>query len=236
MADVAAQRVAPAEEHSWNAGALEGAADLPAIRVWIYDRAAVVLGRSQHADDEGAARARRAGVDLCERASGGGAVLVGPWMLGASVVLPPDHPLIGRNIAASYRWLGEAHASLLRDAGVAASIVERPTDPGELRWACFAGRSHGEVEVNARKIVGLAQARRRLGVLFSAGTLLETPAWEVLCDVMGKPAATARSLEERTTSCAAILGAISADGVARSLLARLHAAVAGAQAVDRNTA
>jgi lipoate-protein ligase A len=217
----------PAEEQRWNAEALAGGVDLPAVRVWTYDRAAVVLGRSQRADDAHAARARRAGVDLYERATGGGAVLVGPWMLAASVVLPPDHPLVDRSIAASYEWIGEAHASWLRDAGIPARIVPRPTDPGELRWACFAGRSHGEVEVDGRKIVGLAQARRRAGVLFSAGMLLSTPAWEVLCDVMGKPAEAARSLEERTTSCVPFVGKVSVAGAACGVLARLSAAVTG---------
>ena len=196
---------------------------LPAVRVWSYSAPAVVLGRAQRPDDAMLERARRAGVEVVERPTGGGAVLAGGWLLGASVAVPPDHPLVTPSIPASYQWLGRAHAEWLRQAGVHAIPVERPRDPGELRWACFAGLSHGELLAGGRKIVGLAQARRRAAVLFSAGTLLSPTPWELLCEVMGQPPASAHALAQTTVSVEELAGQPAED-----LAATLHAALSAA--------
>lgn len=173
-------------------------------------------------------RAIAAGVDLCARQTGGGAVLAGPWMLGASIVLPAVHPLVVASIPQSFRWLGRAHASWLQDIGVTAHAVPRlavPLDP-DLSWACFAHLSHWEAEAGGRKIVGLAQARRRTGVLFSAATLIAPPPWELLCDVLGAPRSQGAALARQTSSCQQLLGDItSPEALARSLFAHLAEAV-----------
>ena len=140
------------------------------------------------------------------RSAGGGAVLTGPWMLSASVVLPPDHYLLGANLVASYRWLGMLHAGLLRDLSINAhavpSTVLRETAAApSLPWACFGSLSPWEVVVGKRKIVGLAQVRRRHGVLLTSGTLISPPDWPLLCRALGKPDADARLLADLTTSC-----------------------------------
>ena len=57
-----------------------------------------------------------------------------------------------------------------------------------------------------RKIVGLAQVKRRTGVLIAAGLLLGRTDWETLCTAIGKPAVDAALLAARTTSCAEELG------------------------------
>jgi lipoate-protein ligase A len=147
-------------------------------------------------------------------------------MLGVSVVLPAEHRLVDRNIARSYGWFGEVFAGWLRGAGVNARLVAQPLAAGELRWACFAGLSHGEVVVDDRKLVGLAQARRRPGTLFAAGLLVARTPWELLCDVMGQPAEHAPLLAARTASCAELLGALDVAAAARELEARLAAAIA----------
>jgi lipoate---protein ligase len=218
----------PAEEQRWNAAALAGGVRLPAIRIWTYGRAGVVLGRAQRPDDALLRRAREAGVGVHERLTGGGAVLVGPWLLAASVVLPPGHRLVAPSIPASYGWFGEAHASVLRELGIEPRVVTRPVDPGDLGWSCFAGLSHGEVEVGGRKLVGLSQARRRGGALFSSGLLLGQTPWALLCDVMGQPRAAAQRLEQLSTSCAALLGPVPVEPAARALLAVLERSIVGA--------
>lgn len=129
------------------------------------------------------------------RESGGGAVLTGPWLVGASAVLPYGHPWVGDGLIESYRRLGQLHVEALQEFGVPARAVP----PLELRqaedtsaaesvdWACFGGLSPWEV-VNAagRKLVGLAQRRRRTGVLLVAGTLIGTADWALLCAAMGQ--------------------------------------------------
>jgi lipoate-protein ligase A len=217
--------VTAAEEQAWNGAALRQPVRAPEVRVWTYARPGVVLGCAQRAGAEELERAARAGVDLVGRATGGGAVLVGPWLVGASVVLPPGHPLVLPALAASYRWLGEAHARCLAAAGVDGRIVERPVR-GALPWACFSGVGHGEVVVAGRKIVGLAQARRREGVLLTAGTLVADPPWALLCEILGAPPETAGMLSAATTSVAEVSGAAAAaHELAAALDAELVAAV-----------
>jgi lipoate-protein ligase A len=129
-----------------------------------------------------------AAIEVVDRDAGGGAVLVGPWMLGVSVVLPSAHRAIGtRPVAASYDWFGQALATALRRHGVAARVAadgDARKPPAGLEWACFAGVTIHEVLVDRRKIVGLAQRRTRHGVLFVAGVLVAPVPWLLLAGAM----------------------------------------------------
>jgi lipoate-protein ligase A len=195
-------------EHDWNAEALATPVTAPALRLWRYDAPALVLGPSQRGDAGLEARARAAGATVVTRMTGGGAVLCGPWLLGLSVVLPPDHPRVRPSLRESYRWLGEALAAWLERQGVPARAVgdPPPRPAADVAWACFAGVSHWEVESGGRKIVGLAQARRRNGTLLSVGILAGPTPWALLCELMGQPAAIAAELARRTVSVEEIIG------------------------------
>jgi lipoate-protein ligase A len=166
-------------------------------------------------------------VELCVRQSGGGAVLAGPWVLGATVILPSRHPLVVSSIPQSYRWFGLAHAAWLQGMGIGARAVRHPQpEDRSLAWACFASVSHWELEVSGRKIVGLAQARRRSAVLLSSAALIAAPPWQLLCDVLEASHAHAAILAERTLSYAQITGRCpAAEALARPLLTRLLGAV-----------
>ncbi len=204
---------AAAEEQEWNGAHLA----LPVVRrrlaAWAYREPAVVLGAAQRPSAALVEAAHLAGIAVAQRRSGGGAVLAGPWLLGVSAVLPPDDALIADGVVAAYRWLGEAHAQAFAVLGMGT----RPATPAEahaagragaeLRWACFGALSPWEVvDRFGRKLVGMAQVRRRTGVLLVAGTLLDAPDWATLCRVFGRPQSDARLLAQRTTSCSAILG------------------------------
>jgi len=210
-----------AEEQAWNRAALAQPVRRPAVRLWSYAAPGIVLGCSQSAMQD---RLVGAATPFVQRDSGGGAVLTGPWMLSASIVLPPDHALVGTGTVSSYRWLGMLHAGLLRDLGIAAYAVPpeevRLAPPaGGLKWACFGGLSPWEVVVSQRKIVGLAQIRRRTGVLLTSGTLVSPPDWPLLCDALGSDPEDAARLRACTTSCADELGA---PLLATVLAERLH--------------
>jgi lipoate-protein ligase A len=193
---------------AWNEAALARPVDAAQWRLWTYREPAVVLGCSQRrmlTECVGGGN-----VEVLVRASGGGAVLVGPWLLGLSAVLPASHPLVACGPVPSYRWLGEGIAHCLQQVGIAATAlspdalrvhrVERQApDPD---WACFAGLSPWEVLVGERKIAGLAQVRRRHAVLLVAGVLLQPPPWTLMCDRLGRPPAQARLLDLASTSCA----------------------------------
>jgi lipoate-protein ligase A len=196
------------QEQTWNQRQLAQTANDPVWRLWGYQTPGLVLGCSQrNAVSTNPAR-EHAGIDVVSRQAGGGAVLVGPWMLSASVVLPNAHALISGNLVASYRWLGEMYASLLQDLGIAAHAIApeearelQQAASAELAWACYGGFSPWEVVVGRKKIVGLAQVRRRTGVLLVAGLLLDRPAWTLLVRAMDKPARHIALLENGTTSC-----------------------------------
>jgi lipoate-protein ligase A len=216
--------VTSSEEQAWNAAQLSSPVTEPRLRLWTYRVPGIVLGCSQTALRERLAAGHALAATVVQRGSGGGAVLTGPWMVSASVVLPPDHPLLGRSTLASYRWLGALHAGLLRDAGIPAYAIPpeevrmRPGD-ARLKWACYGGLSPWEVVVGDRKIVGLAQLRRRTGVLMTSGTLIAPPDWSLLCGALGQPALDADLLDGCTTSYAAQLGA---PVLAEVLAERLH--------------
>ncbi len=210
----------PHAEQAWNARQLAEPVTEPRLRLWTYRAPGVVFGCSQRALHQRTALADRAVV----RGSGGGAVLTGPWMLSASIVLPPDHALLSSGPIGSYRWLGVLHAGLLRDMGIAAFAL--PPEQARsyradaaLTWACYGGLSPWEVVVESRKIVGLAQLRRRTGVLLTSGTLIAPPDWRLLCEALGQPAGLGDALAHRTTSCETELGA---PVIAEVLADRLH--------------
>ncbi|WP_416048361.1 lipoyl protein ligase domain-containing protein [Cupriavidus basilensis] len=210
-----------AEEQAWNRARLAEPVLRPAVRLWTYAAPGIVLGCAQ-----ASLRERLAGctTPFAQRDSGGGAVLTGPWMLSASIVLPAGHALVGTGTVSSYRWLGVLHAGLLRDLGIAAYAVPpeeaRLAPPADaLKWACFGGLSPWEVVVGQRKIVGLAQVRRRTGVLLTSGTLIAPPEWPLLCGALGGDPADAGRLRACTTSCAEQLGA---PLMATVLAERLH--------------
>lgn len=192
----------------------------PRARWWVGSGAApaLVLGAGQRGlQTTGCLPVRR-------RTSGGGAVLDGPWLLTAALWLGPGHPLAGASPVAAATWFGAVHAAWLTERGIGGTRLYQ--GPTQGHWACFAGRGPGEVLVGMRKIVGIAQVRRRGGVLLVAGTLLEPPPWELLCLALRRPAAAAQEIAAGTWSIRSSLGrGPTPAGWAASLAARIATAL-----------
>ncbi len=229
--------VPAALEQRWNDEALARQVTQPAWRVWLYQQPAIVLGRSQRSLQSGIEA--QDSMEILSRASGGGAVLVVPWMLGLSVALPNEHPVASGGAVNTYRWLGEGIARVLSQIGVdawaispAALLVHRAESSSPVvDWACFGSLSPWEVLVGKRKIGGLAQVRRRQGILLVAGILIEAPPWELLADCLGKPAMHAYCLSELTTNCAEFCPAMKADQIAARLTSLLNLEIQAALTV-----
>ena len=130
------------------------------------------------------------------RASGGGAVLSGPWLLRSSLALPRSHPLAQHGPAAAGRWFGQLHRNWLQAQGLEGAALYRGPTVGH--WACFAGLAAGEVVIGERKIVGIAQAWRVHAIVLSAGTLIAPVPWPLLCRSLGRPAESATALAAAT--------------------------------------
>jgi len=154
----------------------------PSMRWYVVSERALVLGASQRAPAVDLAACRAAGVAVYQRSAGGASVLVDSDMLGLDVALPRDDALLARDLTASYRPFGAAWRAGLCSLGVDAAMVDveqarasgRDTGPAAwlARLACFGGLSPYEVTVGGRKVVGLAQVRRRQGALFQMAVQL----------------------------------------------------------------
>ena len=215
-----------AREQRWNECQLAEPVLQPRMKVWTYREGAIVLGRSQHALADRPAGAEMRGtpigdaggsspddladsgagrLPLVKRGAGGGAVLVGPWLLSASLLLPLDDPRMATtSVADSYRWLGEAMVETLAELGVTARAVppaERIPALERLAWACFAGVAPWEGVVDD-PTTGVARSRH--GVLLALGVLVQPAPWRLLAQTLGHPVALADELAATTVDLASV--------------------------------
>lgn len=193
---------------------------------WRYASPAVVLGRGQPASVELLARAERERLEVVSRASGGGAVMAGPWMFSITLLLPIAHALATASLPAGYRAVGECCRRALQHSGVPATLATTPAIPDDVvRWACFAGLSHGELAApGGGKVLGIAQVRRRDAIAVCIGVLLGRPDWEALVRVWcgrDDPVLVGK-LESRTANCEQFVPAHGAEFV-ESLATALEA-------------
>ena len=148
----------------------------PSIRWSVVDRPALLLGSSQRPHEADFPACEAAGVTVHRRRSGGTAVFADEGLLWLDVALPGGHRLLPADITEAYRWFGEVWAAALDEAGIRSRAMPQAEarqlnnmlDPMVQR-ACFGGVSPYEVFVDDRKIVGLAQVRRRPGELLQSG-------------------------------------------------------------------
>lgn len=176
-------------EQEWIARCLEAGLDRPRLALVDYEGPAVIYGRSTVPAAPAVERAREAGCSVLQRPSGGGAVLAGPWMLGAALLLPAASPLAAAGIVGAFRQFGAAWAQALESLGFGcreagpddAALQNRLAAQLGVNWVCFSGLSHGElVDAAGCKVLGLAQWRGKWGVLLSAGLLLRPVPWDLL--------------------------------------------------------
>lgn len=172
---------------------LECGVSKPAVLLWQYQAPAIIMGRSQRPDEGQLQRAEQAGLPIMRRGSGGGAVLAGPWMLSFTVFIPTEHQIAGLDIINIFGWLERIWIAALESVGVACKGVDKPlidyskqvSKQHEVEWACYAALSHGEVvSLDNRKLVGLAQIRKRQGIALVSGLHLSSCDWSLLSQVV----------------------------------------------------
>jgi lipoate-protein ligase A len=136
-------------------------------RWWMApDGPALVLGSTQRLDAVDADAAAEHGLEVAQRRSGGGAVLLVPTdITWVDLLLPADDPRWDPDVGRSFWWVGRAWAQALGEVGVTGlSVHEGP--PVTTAWSstiCFAGVGAGELLRDGRKVLGLSQRRTRAG-------------------------------------------------------------------------
>jgi lipoate---protein ligase len=179
----------------------------------VSGRPAVVLGTTQDrsAVDERAAAV--AGVDVLQRSTGGGAVLVAP---GAQVWfdlwIPRRDELWCDDVVRSALWLGRVWADALAELGAPALEVHAggATRSPQSELICFAGLGPGEVSVaegtgRGAKLVGIAQRRTRHGARYHASAALRWDPGPLLHLLRGTEHLDPSSLRQAATGLRAVV-------------------------------
>jgi lipoate---protein ligase len=228
---------------------IAGAARLPALRWYWAQAPTLILGVFQAPEVINLAACAARGIPVARRRSGGTGVLAGPALLSLDIGLPLHHPLALPDVTESYRWLGEAWLRTLVDLGVRgarlvpvaevrAAPAPRPlralppdralSDDELAQLACYGTLSPYEVAVGPRKLVGLAQVRRRGGVLLQVGLPLTWQA-ELLAELLAaRPANRARLAGILRARAIGLDEALPAAPPAATIMAAFEATLAGA--------
>ncbi len=135
----------------------------------------LVLGSAQSVDDVDAAVAHALGVEVVQRRSGGGAVLLVPgefvWL---DLVVPADDPLWRADVAQAMVWVGEVWVDALASFGIEGEVHRQALAPSAWsRQVCWTGLGTGEVvgavtAAGRAKLVGVSQRRTRAWARFQS--------------------------------------------------------------------
>jgi len=148
------------------------------VRLLEVSGSALALGSTQSIDDVDLAAAKRLNVDVFNRQSGGGAVLLDPGaQLWVDVVIGRSDPLWNDDVSLASQWLGDVWVEALRSVGIEGVVHRGAMVKNELSSVvCFAGLATGEVTVDGAKVVGISQRRTRSGARFQCSVPLR---WEI---------------------------------------------------------
>ena len=148
----------------------------PTLRFFAWRPPTISVGYGQPLDRRlDLEAARRLGIGLVRRATGGSAILhEGPDLeLTYSLVAGARDFPGADDLLRSYRFIGEALAAGLRRLGAPVSVVPvQPSDPATMPAFCFARTGSWEIEVDGRKLVGSAQRRQGAGFLQHGSVML----------------------------------------------------------------
>jgi lipoate-protein ligase A len=137
----------------------------------------IVLGSAQPEEHVDRDAARREGVEVARRRSGGGAVLVTEeTIVWVDLILPAGHDLWEADVGKAGWWVGSAWAAALESLSVPGDITVWKERLRSTDWSsrvCFAGVGPGEVLIDGKKAVGVAQRRTRSAALFQTAVLID---------------------------------------------------------------
>jgi lipoate-protein ligase A len=150
---------------------------IPVLRFYTWDPAAVSIGRFQKIDEAvNAGACKRRGIDIVRRITGGRAVLH-HRELTYSIIARTDDPLFPANVLGTYKIIAAGLLQGLKNLGIPAEMVSRSNRHAALVKkdardpACFSSPSWYEILAHNRKIIGSAQ-RRLSSAFLQHGSIL----------------------------------------------------------------
>jgi lipoate-protein ligase A len=161
----------------------------PGVFVARLNRREVSLGVGHSPSEELTARCRDLKIPLRRRATGGSAVLHAPGDIVWTLVLPRDHPRVGRDFTRAYARLGEGVTRYLASRGVEADWV---TSPGISPDYCLLG-ARGQVLRIRDRVAGGAAQHLSHTTLLHHGILPAQVDVALIGDLFGLPAETIRA-------------------------------------------
>jgi len=139
---------------------------LPTLRLYDWQPACLSLGYSQSIQDVDQERLKASGWGIVRRLTGGRAILHVDELTYA-LIAPTDEPLVAGNLLESYNRIAGGLLKALENLGLAVEI--NAYTPGlntnSAGPVCFEMPSAYEITYQGKKLIGSAQARRKLGVL-----------------------------------------------------------------------
>jgi lipoate-protein ligase A len=188
----------------WDVEVVRGAAsvfhsrvvgEVPSPALWWFEveSPSLVLGSTQNRSVVDLDACDRLGVEVAQRSSGGGAVLLVPdevaWF---DLVIPRGHPRWDDDVTRAAWWVGDLVSQALGDGGLVVHRGPMERSP----WSglvCFAGLGPGEVTRAGRKVLGLSQRRTRHWIRYQCA-IYRTWSPSLLVELLADPKPSAGDL------------------------------------------
>lgn len=145
----------------------------PTIRFYTWKPECISIGYFQKMEEEiDVDNCEKLGIDFVRRTTGGRAVLHDDE-LTYSIVVDERNPLMNGGIIQTYRYISEGLAKGLKMSGIDIDPLTRASKDtkSDKSAVCFNSKSHYEISINNKKVVGSAQTRKE-GVILQHGSIV----------------------------------------------------------------
>ena len=183
---------------------VERGESMSTLRLYAWDPPCLSLGHAQPFSDVDTTRLQQRGWEVVRRVTGGRAILHTDE-LTYSVIAPTNEPRVEGSILESYNRLAQALLLAVKNLELPVEMKAGKANESDTpNPVCFEVPSTYEITVNAKKLIGSAQARKKEGVL-QHGSLPLTGDLTRICQALifenesAREDASKRLLERATT-------------------------------------
>ena len=151
------------------------------IRFFDFSPPAITIGRLQNISEVNLQRCKKEGIVIVRRLTGGRAVIhSGDFTF--SFIIRKDNPVFQGNVYETYKKISYIFLEVITSLGIPAEWKKgNNKKPGNKETAyihkplCFSATTRYELTVRERKVLGVAQYRKKNGLLVQGSMLLRKP-------------------------------------------------------------